>query len=234
MTNIPPELPLLCIAAAAIWAIIFPWAYFTHIRFADNQKRRLQVFVSVTSLALLLACFTAYRETIAQYRIDVMVFPAEHAFSAQKVGLIFGTALAASLVAWGMAVKESPSSVILPLGMVLPLAVVAAFCSLFSIHVSSLGWCCESPLAVFAGFPFSMMHGNTGLFSLYDYKILSPLSLIDILKQYGSSISWVPHLSAMIIDLLFWTEIAFLLTILFKTIQQVITSRNVRKNLNMG
>lgn len=142
------------------------------------------------------------------------VWPIEHRASMELVILNFTIALLAYLVAFLM-IRGKFSERWLP-GKVsfLILTCLAVFAGVLSIYISSLGFCCESPTTVFAGFPFSFIRGF-GLPYDLSFETFRQFSAVEIVRQYKSQLSWHPDFQRLIYDFLFWGSAISLLLITF-------------------
>ena len=137
--------------------------------------------------------------------------PLERQSSWIKV-LLFGAGAAGScFVVWFFDAKKDWSAIFPPAGLVFLSALLATCVStIFSHYLSSIGWCCESPIAFFFGFPFSFLLGSGG----FDYAALQPFANYDLLKLLSAAqpqVGWQFQPFEFFLDVLFWSSIAFVL-----------------------
>jgi hypothetical protein len=208
------NLALLAIFAVICATLFNLFRYFTNADFADRQSRPLQLFVVFTSTHLISACILLGNDIIAWYRdyFFMYVWPIERRASIELVIVNFAVALLASMVAVLMIHRKVgegwlPGNV--PWLIFTCLAVLA---SVLSSYISSLGFCCESPITVFAGFPFSFLWG-VGLPYDLSFETFRQFSTAEIVRHYNSQLRWYPDFQRLIYDFLFWGSAASLLLI---------------------
>lgn len=213
-----PEQNLMLLAIFAVMcATLFNlFRYFTSANFADRQSRPLRLFVVFTSIHLISACVLLGNDIIAWYKdyFFMYVWPIEHRASMQLVILNFTVALLAYLVAFLMIHRKFSDGWLPGKALFLILTCLAVFASVLSKYISSFGFCCESSITVFAGFPFSFIQGF-GLPYDLGYEIFRQLSTTEIIRQYNSQLRWYPEIQRFIYDFLFWGSAVSLLIITY-------------------
>ncbi len=211
MPAIPALVVLLIGLALPFPALLFGYRFFTHTDYASCQSKSLQFLVLAGFLSTVFAVLNTAHEYIAQARLDPMgIFPIEHGHSLERTALNMGVAVLSCLVTWFYAKSNRPLAALPRLSLILILAILATFASLASIYVSTLGFCCESPYAIFAGFPFSLASGLFG----FDHNLFwqfRSMSLFQILSADRDHITWYPRLIPLLLDLLFWINAANIL-----------------------
>jgi hypothetical protein len=199
------NLALLAIFAVICVALFNLFRYFTSADFTDRQSRPLQLFVVFTSAHLISACVLLGNDIIAWYKdyFFMYVWPIEHRVSMELVILNLTVALLAYLVAV-LKIHRKFDEGWLP-GRVpfLVFTCLAVLASVLSMYISSLGFCCESPITVFAGFPFSFIRG-IGLPYDLSFETFRQFSTAEIVRQYNSQLRWYPDFQRLIYDFLFW------------------------------
>jgi len=138
-------------------------------------------------------------------------YPIEHQASWARVLLFCAAAVASCFVVWFFDHKRSWGAFFPPAGLVFLSGVLAALASTLFLHyLSNIGWCCESPIAFFFGFPFSFLLGSGG----FDYAPLQPFKnsgLLKILFTSQPQLGWQFWTYEFFLDVLFWSSIAFVL-----------------------
>jgi hypothetical protein len=170
---------------------------------------RPQIFIVFTSLQLLVASLVVANETMAISRQFPMTnFPIEHVASGARVSLFYGIALIAILLAWHFARNKRLSALLPSFKVVSTIAIFATLAGLFLFHyLAYLGFCCETPYAYFFGFPFSFLYGISGFDS--SIQKLAHYGLYEILIVPKMSLIWSVRFYPLIMDILFWLNIAF-------------------------
>jgi len=210
------NLALLAIFVVICATLFNLFRYFYSADFADRQSRPLQLFVVFTSTHLISACMLLGNDVIAWYQdyFFMYVWPIEHRASMELVIVNLTVALLAHFVAFLM-IHRKFSECWLP-GTVsfLVFTCLAVFASVLSMYISNLGFCCESPITVFAGFPFSYIRGF-GLPYDLSFETFRQFSTAEIVNQYSNQLRWKPDFQRLINDFLFWGSVTSLLLVSF-------------------
>jgi hypothetical protein len=195
---------------AALISLRFGWRYFTNIKYALVQERRLQAWVVTATAGLPLAFLALWVEIIGRLRLEPMtIHPIEHSHSLERVILnLVISSLSILAAAW---VAKSPER--LPLLPSPILLVVVAICSigasLFPMYASWVNWCCEPLPGIFAGFPFSSFFVITA-----EVWAKPPQGTYTVLVHnfFTASQKGFPgvRFNALFLDVLFWINTTYL------------------------
>lgn len=214
MRHAEQDLALFAIFAVICTTLFNLFRYFTRIDLADRQSRPLQLFTVFTSTHLFSACFLLGNEIIAWYKDYFFMYswPIEHRASLELVIVNTIVALLAYLVAFLIIYRKIDDRLLPGKGSFLIFTVIAVSASVLSMYISSLGYCCESPITVFAGFPFSFLRGF-GLPDNLSFETFRQVSTAEIVLQYSRQLSWNPDFQRLFFDFLFWGSTVSLLLI---------------------
>jgi hypothetical protein len=206
----PAYIAELSTALAALICLRFAWRYFTNVKYALTQERRLQAWVAISAISLPLAFLTLTLEIIGRLRMEPMtIFPIEHIYSLERVALNLVVSGLSLIAAVGIARRPErlrflPNRVLL---VILPLGLCCA--SLFVMYPSWVNWCCEPVPGIFAGFPFSGFYTITS-----DALVMHPPADYAALVRTFFDANQQGYLHARIdvlfLDMLFWINIAYL------------------------
>ncbi len=184
--------------------IRFCYIYFTSADYADHQERSLQIFLPLAATTLVLAVYLVVTEILARARIFPMtVFPIEHSASLQRVGLNLVLAMAGFFLAW-LASRSRRVAAILPgARVILLIPMLAVLLSATANYVSLLGFCCETPPAIFFGFPFTFLYGIVGSDTVA--IALAKGGLMTLISELPAIVyNWGIRPFSLLLDGLFW------------------------------
>lgn len=217
MPDLAQNLILLLIFAVLLAILAFLFSYFTKGKYADRQEKKIQSIVLISSINLILAFLQLAKDIIAWYRkyLIMVVRPTEHRYSLQLVLAYMILALLVYIIVLLIVHRRLDDRWLPGLVPLLGLTILAVALSTFSVYISRLGFCCETPLAIFSGFPFSYVQGYPIADNIRS-EILQQMSLIDILDQNGSKLGWYFDLSHFILDCLFWGSGTTILLMVFQ------------------
>lgn len=210
------NLALLAIFAVICATLFNLFRYFTRADFADRQSRPLQLYVVFTSAHLISACMLLGNDIIAWYKdyFFMYVWPIEHHVSMELVIGNLTVALLAYLVAVLMIHRKFDEGWLPGKVPFLVFTCLVVFAGTLSMSIDYLGYCCESPIIVFAGFPFSFIRAS-GLPDNLSFETFRRFSTAEIVRQYNSQLKWYPDFQRLIYDFLFWGSAVSLLLIFF-------------------
>jgi len=182
-------------------------------RYADVFRIKIEkqnYFITSAMVQLFFACVVVINEFIAGSRqFPMTIFPMEHQASWGKSSLYFGGAITSILVAWIFTSKRRLNIFLPSLKPVLLFAVFSTLTSILTSHyLSVLGWCCESPITFYFGFPFSFLRGVGGP----DYSLMSQYanySFFAVLRASELQISWQFLPYRFFLNALFWSNMIF-------------------------
>ena len=165
------------------------------------------VLIALVILQALLACWVLAVEIVGWSRWFPMdIFPNDHKASWAKVILYCTGAILSVLVVRRFTTKKQLNICLPSLKSVFSLGAVFTLFSIFISHyLSAWGWCCESRLVFYFGFPFSYLLGVGG----YDYPSLLPFensSLFQVLSNPQLAEFWRVHPYKLFLDFLFWSN----------------------------
>lgn len=197
-------LPYLIPLAALALSARFGYIYFTSVDYADHQERPLQQLLPLAATALVLAAYLGVTEILARARAFPMtIFPIEHMASLQRVSLNLALAFAGFSLAWLASHSRRVAAALPGLRLVLPLAALAVLLSASAHYVSWIGFCCETPLGIFFGFPFSYVYGIAG--SDPAALTVAQSGLARLLPALPAIVyGWNIRLYPLLLDGLFW------------------------------
>lgn len=155
-------------------------------------------FVVLAALHILSACLILGNELLAiNNRVPGGNFPIEHRYSWARVMLFCGVAAVSVIVVW-ISVTRKDINIFLPtLPSVLLIATLVTFLSVLYNYPAASGWCCEVFPTRYFGFPFSYSSGDNFVDAL---SIPSGARIIQYRFPYR-----------LLLDLLFWSSLAFIL-----------------------
>jgi hypothetical protein len=147
-------------------------------------------------------------------------YPIEHRLSFVVVLLFCFIAIASCCRMCLFDVENKQAAQLPSPAVVLFLAILTTILSaVFSHYLSPIGWCCESPLTFYFGFPFSYLLGiGSTLFSeMLPYK---GYSLLKILSTSQPQVGWrfLPY--QFFLDFLFWSNTFLVLLSFVRRLQQ--------------
>ena len=167
-------------------------------------------FITFAVVQVVFAFVILVNEFLAVSRKFPMdIFPIEHQSSWEKVLIYCGGAIMSIFVGWLFTSKQQISVFVPSLKFVLVLAAFLTLSSVFASHyLSVLGWCCESRLTFYFGFPFSFVLGIGG----YDYSLMphyTNYAFLEVLNASELQAFWrfLPY--QFFLNLLFWSNITF-------------------------
>lgn len=168
-------------------------------------------FIAFAVLQVIFACVILINEFLAVSRKFPMdIFPIEHKFSWERILLYCGGAIISIFVGWLFTSKQQLSVFVPSLKFVLVSAVFLTLSGVFASHyLSVLGWCCESRLTFYFGFPFSFVLGIGG----YDYSLMphyTNYAFLEVLNDSELQAFWKFLPYQFFLNLLFWSNIIFI------------------------